>query len=197
MKSTHPADYQNVARAVAAMPAGFPTGHRIPRHAHQRAQLLLASGGALEITADENIWVVPSGRAVWIPADVEHAVYVISATTIHSLYIDAAAQTRLRPDCQVLAISRLLHALVSAAMDIPLEYEQSGRDGHVITLILLELEGMKSVPLHAPMPRDARLRTICQAIIDDPARSDTLTEWGAGSGRHLERWPIDSGLKRG
>ena len=64
MKSTDPEDYQHVPRPVAAMPHRYPAGHRIAPHTHARGQLLLASGGAIEITADGNLWVVPHGQAV-------------------------------------------------------------------------------------------------------------------------------------
>lgn len=164
------------------MPADFPAGHRIPRHIHARAQVLLASGGAIEVTADENIWVVPHGRAVWIPAAIEHSVYIISATTIESLYIEASVDTGLSPTCQVLAVSTLLHALISDAMAIPTEYDVGGRDDMVMHLILAELESTSFVPLCAPMPRDHRLRIICQAISEDPSRTETLAEWGRIAG---------------
>lgn len=182
MKSTDPEDYQHVSRPVAAMPKGFPAGHRIPRHSHWRSQLLFTATGVIEITADESIWVVPRGRAVWIPGGVEHTVYMIGAVTIYSLYIDPAVETGLRAGCQVLAVSELMHALISDAMNIPVAYDRHGRDGLLMQLILLELKSMECVPLHAPMPHDARLRTICQAIVDDPSRDETLAQWGATVG---------------
>lgn len=178
MKTTEPADYQHVLRPVAAMPADYPAGLCIPRHRHARGQLLLASGGVIEIRVGEHVWVVPNGRAVWIPAGVEHSVYVISAVAIYSLYIESGVNTGLRECCQVLAVSELLYALISAAMDIPLEYDPLGRDGQVMALILEELKSMAFLPLHAPMPDDGRLRIICQAITDDPGCNDTLAQWG-------------------
>lgn len=160
------------------MPADYPAGHRIALHTHARGQLLLASGGVIEIRVYEHVWVVPNGRAVWIPAGVEHSVYVISAVAIYSLYIASGANTELSERCQVLAVSELLSALISAAMEIPLDYDPQSRDGQIMALILTELTSMTFVPLHAPMPDDGRLRTICQAIIDDPDCSDTLAQWG-------------------
>lgn len=164
------------------MPSSYPAGHGIAVHSHARAQLLLASGGAIEITADENIWVVPHGRAVWIPAGIKHAVYIISTVTIESLYIDAATETGLHDACQVLAVSTLLHALISAAMDIPVEYDPSGRDGLIMQLILAELKSMPFVPLHIPMPKDRRLQIICRAIGKQPGRTETLAQWGVIAG---------------
>lgn len=182
MKSTDPDDYQHVPRPVATMPSSYPAGHEIALHTHARAQLLLATNGAIEITVDGNIWVVPHGRAVWIPAGIEHTVYIISAVTIESLYIDATTETGMNDDCQVVAVSPLLQALIAAAMAIPVEYDPGGRDGLIMQLILAELKSMPFVPLHIPMPRDRRLQIICQAISQQPGRSETLAQWGVIAG---------------
>src|SRR5699024_9168627 len=117
IKSTDPNDYQHVPRPVAAMPHDYPAGHHIAPHSHPRGQILLASRGEIEITADTNLCVVPHGRAVWIPANIMHTVYIISAVTIESLYISASVKTGLSEKCQVLSVSPLLHALISAAME--------------------------------------------------------------------------------
>lgn len=161
------------------MPHRYPAGHRIAPHTHARGQLLLASGGAIEITADGNLWVVPHGRAVWIPPEVEHTVHAISAVTIQSLYIEASVETGLRQACQVLSVSDLLHALIASAMDIAIEYDAAGRDGLIMRLILAELKSMPFIPLHIPMPSDRRLQTICRTIIHNPGRDETLEQWGA------------------
>lgn len=179
MKSTDPEDYQHVPRPIAAMPCDYSAGHHITLHSHPRGQVLLASGGAIEVTVDKNIWVVPHGRAVWIPANIMHTVYIISAVTIESLYISDQVETGLSKECQVLSVSALLHALISAAMSVPVEYDPASRDGLLMQLVLAELKSMPFVPLHIPMPQDRRLQTICQAIINKPSRIETLGEWGA------------------
>lgn len=182
MKSTDPVDYQHVPRPVAAMPKDFATGHRIPPHTHPRAQLIFAESGVMEITAGSGTWVVPSGRAVWVPAGVTHTVYMIGRVAMRTLYIDPTADTGLPARCQVVEVSALLRALILAAMATPVEYDVDGRDGLIMRLILHELHTVELVPLHAPMPRDTRLRTICQAIVDDPGRADTLEQWGTAVG---------------
>lgn len=201
MKSTNPDDYQHVPRPVAAMPNCYPAGHRIALHTHARGQVLLASGGAIEITANENIWVVPHGRAVWIPAETAHTVYIISTVRIESLYIDNSVKADLSAGCQVLSISPLLHALISAAMDIPVEYDRCGRDGLLMQLILTELESMPFIPLHVPMPADKRLQTICQTLLEEPGRTETLDQWGTTVGataRTLSnRFRVETGLTFG
>lgn len=178
MKSTDPQDYQQVPRPIAAMPCDYVAGHQIAPHTHARGQVLLATGGAIEIAVGHSVWVVPHGRAVWIPATITHSVYIISSVTIESLYIDAKVDTGLGESCQVLSVSKLLHALVSAAMKVPVEYDLSRRDGLLMQLLLAELHTVPFVPLHISMPQDRRLQTICEALIRAPDRAETLDQWG-------------------
>ena len=46
-RSTDPADYQRVPRAVAAMPKDFPNEFEIAPHSHERAQLIYATARVL------------------------------------------------------------------------------------------------------------------------------------------------------
>src|SRR5580692_4859510 len=48
-KSTNPADYQHVPRAVAAMPKDFPQDFVIEPHSHERAQLIYAPAGTMPL----------------------------------------------------------------------------------------------------------------------------------------------------
>lgn len=178
LKSTDAADYQHLNRPVAAMAKDFPAGYRIEPHAHTRAQLIFAASGVMEITTDNNTWVVPTGRAVWVSPGTEHAINMLSAVTMRTLYIAPTVETGLL-SCQVVSVSNLLRALILASMDIPLEYNINGRDGLIMQLIVHELHNMEFVPLHASMPNDPRLITICQAILEDPSRTETLAQWGS------------------
>lgn len=201
MKSTNPEDYQHVARPVAAMPKRFPTGHIIAPHIHARSQLLMAAEGVIQIKANEHIWIVPRGRAVWIPAGIEHSVYMLGAVTIDSLYIARETHTGLDNHCQVVNVSPLFQALVSEAMSIPIDYDTQGRDGLVMQLILHEMATATFVPLHVPMPKDVRLRTICNALLQQPGRDDTLPQWGkrvgASSRTLANRFRMETGLTFG
>ena len=53
-RSTDPADYQRVPRAVAAMPKDFADGFEIAPHSHERAQLILLSQVGLLGAAHES-----------------------------------------------------------------------------------------------------------------------------------------------
>ena len=91
-RSTDPADYQHVPRAVAAMPKNFPDGFRIAPHCHERAQLIYATVGTMRVATDDGMWMVPPQRAVWMPSGVRHGIVMSSDVTMRTLYLreDAA-----------------------------------------------------------------------------------------------------------
>ena len=67
-RSTDPADYQRVPRAVVAMPKDFTPGFEIAPHSHKRAQLIYATAGTMRISTADGMWIVPPQRALWMPA---------------------------------------------------------------------------------------------------------------------------------
>lgn len=176
-RSTDPLDYQHVPRAVAAMPKDFDSGFEVLPHTHERAQLIYAPAGTMRVSTDTGMWVVPPQRALWMPAGVQHSIVMLSDLTMRTLYLreDAAADM---PDvCRVLPVSPLLRELIVRATELPLQYDESGPAGHVVALIIAELHGLQSLPLQLPMPRDSRLRSLCQALLAAPGDQRTLGEW--------------------
>ncbi|HYM31502.1 MAG TPA: AraC family transcriptional regulator, partial [Candidatus Cybelea sp.] len=65
-----------------------------------------------------------------------------------------------------------------------------GADGRIMSLILDEVRALPALPLHLPMPSDARLKRVCAAIVAEPGAKATLVAWAAeagASGRTLLR----------
>jgi AraC-like DNA-binding protein len=77
----------------------------------------------------------------------------------------------------VIAVSPLLRELIVAAVRVPLDYAPGARDERLMLLLLDELQELDVLPLHLPTPRDARLRTICQAVAARPDDASTVEQW--------------------
>ncbi|MBX9945209.1 MAG: helix-turn-helix transcriptional regulator [Reyranella sp.] len=200
-RSTDPADYQRVPRAVAAMPKDFPDGHEIALHHHERAQLIYATAGTMRVTTGDGMWVVPPQHALWMPAGVRHGIAMQGGVTMRTLYLrhDAAADM---PDaCRVLTVSPLLRELIVRATELPLRYDEHGPAGYVVALILAELRGLQSRPLQLPMPADPRLRRLCESLLRAPGDRRPLGAWAraiATSSRTLARhFQNETGLSFG
>ena len=169
MKSTDRDDYQDTPRPLAGMAKDFADGFWIEPHCHPRAQLTWAFCGVMTVTAARGTWVVPPNRALWIPAATEHAIRMSGAVAMRAIYIDPGIASTVTGDCKVILVSPLLRALMLELVAAPLDYDETGRFGHVAALFLDEIRVLDAQPLHIPMPADRRLRRVCDALLGDPA----------------------------
>lgn len=159
---------------------------RLPPHRHAWAQVAISDRGVIRTSAEHNTYLVPPSRAVWIPPDVEHAVNVVEDADLRTLYIhqderrigpggvpeeEAAAWRQVR----VLEVSPLLHEL---ALQLPTEADPgpvTERERWIGALVQDELRHATTLALGIALPADKRLRALCEAVLADPARFDSLT----------------------
>ena len=173
-RSTRGIDYQDVPRPVSALADEYPADYVDPRHFHERGQLLYASAGIMCVITDSASFVVPPQRGLWIPPRVFHEVHCRGNVSVRTLYIDVTARPHLPSDCRVIEISSLMRELIIEATILPVEYDEDGRDGRVMDLILDEITHTPAVPLHVPMPRHPNLERTCRSILANPSQRDTL-----------------------
>lgn len=196
--STNADDYQQLPCAVAAMEKNFVDGQRIPEHSHQRGQLMYATRGVMRVGAAGKSWVVPSGRAMWVPARTRHGLDMVGAVAMLTLYIDANAALPLGAECRMIAVSTLLHALLRGALDERAGYAADSRGDLIARLVLIELARREIDPLHFAMPQDARLLRICQGLLKQPGSRASLEEWatlvGASPRTLARRFQAETGL---
>ncbi|VVO71145.1 AraC family transcriptional regulator [Pseudomonas fluorescens] len=162
-------------RPVVAIGTDYSHGHLLPRHTHRRAQLLYGATGVMQVSTHDGNWVVPPQRAVWIPPGMAHEVLMLGVSTC-SAYIEPAA-VDLGDRCQVISVSPLMQHLLMEAVEIPLMYDEVGRDGALINLLLHELGRSTHLPLHIPLPVDARLLGLCQAFLRQPNAHQSPQQW--------------------
>jgi AraC-like DNA-binding protein len=101
---------------------------------------------------------------------------------MRTLYLRRDAAGKLPRLCCVMNVSPLLRELILAATEMPLAYDERGRDGRVMRLVMDELGRASDLPLHLPRPADRRLTRICDAILQAPADTRSLDEWAAAVG---------------
>jgi len=166
-------------------------------HSHPWAQMAISTTGVLRLTVPHGAYIVPPSRALWIPPGVEHAVTMVEDADLRTLYFyqppgrcgPAVARAQEEPwrQCRVLEVSDLLRALVREMPSepddaAPLPPEQLQRERHLSALIQDELRRASSVRLGIDLPRDKRLRSLCEAVIADPTRHEALAEWARDTG---------------
>lgn len=164
-------------------------------HHHPWGQLAYCGSGLLQVTvtdlaADgapgrETTTIVPPSRAVWIPPGARHAVTMLEASQLLTLYVDASAVSDAWRRTRVLVVTPLLRELV-LAMDRPHHAGDVQCQQALATLVLAEMVHAPTQPLGVPMPDpqrgDRRLRALCEAVLNAPAQHATLAGWATHSG---------------
>ncbi|MFO2462722.1 helix-turn-helix transcriptional regulator [Pseudomonas sp. 15FMM2] len=171
-------ELDHTPRSVVAIGTDYADGYLLQRHSHRRGQLLYGVTGVMQVSTLEGNWVVPPQRAVWLPALIEHQVLMLGVST-RSLYIEPDAVGALGRDCRVISVSPLMRQLLIEAVQMPLEYDESGRDGTLINLLLHELARATQLPLHIPLPEDQRLQPLCVAFVQQPDVHQSAGDWAA------------------
>lgn len=166
-----------ILRDVVALGITYPDGYIEKKHRHRRAQLLYGTSGVLMLTTERGAWMMPPHRGMWIPPGIEHEVKMLGTVSMRSIYIEPTASTALFDHCQVVSISGLMNQLLTEAATLPRLYDERGRDGAVMALILHELQRLTPIPLTLPLPADKRLSSLCRSFLLHPTSRDTIEDW--------------------
>lgn len=183
MRSINREDYQSVPRPIGAMAENYEAGYLSSTHRHAHAQLLYAVAGVMEVATMEGLWVVPPQRAVWLPPNTDHSMRARGAVALRTLYVRPDACPTgfpIRP--RVVHVSALLRELVMRAVEMPVQYDEAGREGRVVSLIFDEIKWLPDRPLHLTIPQDKRLAAIHLSLLAKPADGRTLEQWGTFAG---------------
>ena len=169
--------FDRTALPVTALAEDYVDGHVTPAHRHPNAQLIHAVRGVIVVSTESGQWIVPPTRGLWIPPAVAHSTRMVGAVQMRTAFISPAAVPDLPAVCVVLKISPLLRELILATIDIAIPYTRDSRAGHVVQLLIDEIQQLPSLPLHLPLPTDPRLRTICDSISRAPDDGTTVNAW--------------------
>ena len=193
------------ARPVRAKLRWLAGDTQVMPHRHPWAQVAISITGVIHLTVSHGTYIVPPSRALWIPAGVEHSVTMVEHADLRTLYFHQppgscgpqvlGGTTQSTPhaesadwhQCRVLEVSGLLRALVremptQADDGTGLTAAERLREQHLSALIGDELARAAVVRLGVDMPHDKRLRHLCEAVLTDPTRHETLAEWARDTG---------------
>lgn len=166
-----------LAPAVLAVERMYPSGASTGWHTHDAGQLLYATNGVMLVHSESGAWVVPPHRALWLIAGLRHNVTMSGAVLMRTAYIRAETVPGLPPQSCVLNVSPLLRELLVAAVQITPAPALSGRDTHLIALLLDEIRAAPAMTLHLPLPRNVRLQAICHALMNRPSDTTSAAAW--------------------
>ena len=185
------------ARPVRAKLRWLAADTQVMPHSHPWAQVAISTTGVIRLTVNHGTYIVPPSRALWIPPGVEHAVTMVEDADLRTLYFHQPRgrcgpgvprdQENAWRQCRVLEVSDLLRALVREMPTAPddgpaLTPAELRREQHLSALVREELARAAAVKLGVDLPQDKRLRHLCEAVLADPTRHDTLADWAHDTG---------------
>ena len=176
--------------SITTLTYDYPAGYVVPLHYHDRDQLVYASRGVMTIRTDDGTWVVPTHRAVWIPAYVAHTITMSGLVAMRTLYLKPQLAKKLPRRCCVVNVPPLLKELVLyscrfAGLRTTVRWQR-----HLIDVILDQFQAVETVPLQLPNISDPRAARVAALLLADPGSTRTLSQLckqcGAGK-RTVER----------
>lgn len=179
---------------VATLSREYGAGRTIPMHFHDRDQLVYASRGVMTVRAGDELWVVPTHRAVWIPAGVPHKITMSGVVAMRTLYFKARSAGQLPQECCVINVTPLLRELILHTCAIGTLKEANQKHLNVFRLVADQLRGIEMVPLRLRRPTDGRARRVAQALLAEPGSQRPLAKICRGAGaskRTIERLFLD------
>lgn len=158
-------------------------------HDHAQHQLIHPGQGVLQVFTPHGSWVVPSHRAVWVPAGIAHAHRAHGSTRMQTLAFAANVNPLSLERPTVLAVSPLLREVITAlTTTAPADTSRTNtaptdRERRNLEQVALDqLRRVEALPLHLPAPSDDRLLDVAALLAADPADARPLGALGTAVG---------------
>src|SRR5262245_2257327 len=181
---------RNTSAQLTTLCYDYMDGFVVPDHFHDADQLVFASKGVMTVRTKQGIWIVPSQRAVWIPAMTIHSIVMSGSVSMRTLYFAPKFVCRLPRSCCVINVSRLLREMILHACQAPAWSMKVSIHKRLLAMMKDLLQAAPSTPLQLPRPSDPRALRAAEVFLESPADgrslADICRECGA-SKRTLER----------
>jgi AraC-like DNA-binding protein len=154
-------------------------------------QLIFASSGHLEVITEGARRVVPSDRAVWIPAGTRHTDVMRAPISMRSVYVAKRhARAKLPGDVRTVAVTPLLREVILHVTRLGALENDRGPHARLAGVLIDLLAAAAPVGSELSAPKDPRARRFADLVTAKPgdARSSAQLARKAGASlRTLER----------
>lgn len=189
---------------VRTSAVGFSSGYRWADRRSSWGQLLWASRGAISATTGQRVWIIPAGRALWIPPDTANDVVMQGRGILRSLFLSPDRAGGIGGKPALLHIPPLLRELIRRAFEETVLDDQVDRHRLVAKLLWEELRDAMHAPpepMDLPLPSDTRALRAADVMLARPGASLAELELPRAVGasrRTLERlFSVQTGLSLG
>lgn len=166
--------------AVRSLATNYSSGYKISSHEHPWHQLLFASSGAMTVSVPETSWMIPTGRAVFIPARSVHAIRMWGSVEMRTLYFSPPLTRFESRECALVEVLPLLRELILRAVDRAGLDSRVAADQWMIGLLEEEVKTASTAagdsPLALQMPADERALEVARHVLDQPSGRGPVEE---------------------
>ncbi|WP_239476041.1 AraC family transcriptional regulator [Streptomyces sp. CS090A] len=142
-------------------------------HTHPLHELVWVRGGTLMSRVADQVFTVSEGQGLWMPAGVVHGGRLTAGVEFYDAFF-APERTPVAFDGPTaVEMTPLLESLLTHLARTDLDAAARARAESVVFDVLLPSEH----PFALRLPGDARIDTIAEALLEDPADSRSLEEW--------------------
>ncbi|MFI4976713.1 MAG: AraC family transcriptional regulator [Caulobacterales bacterium] len=184
--------------SVRSLAETYRRGGHIPRHKHPWGQLAYATSGVMRVVTPGVAWLSPPTRAIWLPPQLPHEIWMQGETAMRTLYIAPEPASALPAAPAVLEVSPLLRELILHVLTLGMLRPDLPQHARVTGLLIDLLTAARPQDLSLPLPRDARALAVAERLQDAPddrAGLAALARAAGASLRTLQRlFPEETGL---
>lgn len=168
----------------------YPDGHVVRMHEHGWHQLVYAQGGVITVLTASAAYVVPTSRAVWVPADVRHSLAIRGVGALRTLYLPKDSPLTIT-SCKVIGVDGLLAEVVGRCIELNIVSRGEGVEADaLLDLLWVGLDRAGTLPTSLRRPTDKRAQAVADRLLEDPGNRespDVLAERVEMSSRTLQR----------
>lgn len=169
---------EHLPRPLYARAESLGAGSWTPRHQHDWVQFSYAISGVLGVYTRDGSYFAPPQWGVWIPAGAEHEVVTSMQAEMRSLYVRRDACPWAADECRVLEVTPLARELIKQFCTFAVDYpEGDSEQARLVAVLVDQLRSLPQVGFSLPLPRHPGLLALCNGLIGEPDRAQTLQQW--------------------
>jgi AraC-like DNA-binding protein len=202
MSSTRHLPFNGYGRGqVRTLAWRYAPNEHVGSHSHAWHQLIYAAFGVMTVETAEGAWIVPTHRAVWVPAGTPHAITMSGVVDMRTLYFSPRLAWSPPRGCRVVSVPPLVRELVLHAIELGGLDRRVAKHRPVLALLTERLSTLPAAPLQLPQVKDPRALAVATRVLGGPGERLTLGELAkdaGGSKRTIERaFQHDTGMTFG
>ena len=157
---------------VKGYAADYHKGDTVEPHLHDEMQIVHARSGVMRVVSGSLVWIIPPGRALWVPSGVMHEIYCLTAVKTRTVYLSGTWPKTPRC-CEVWQVSPLMREIIIRFADQP----DTALSEPMATILAGEIDRLDVMRINLIKTISPQLVQMQDALLANPADPRTLADW--------------------